>query len=259
MAEAAAAAAAAEAEAAGDAAAAAADADEAAPLTIYLFDAVTGRSVHVRRIARAGAVGPVAVALHGNWLVYSFWSSTRQRTELGVATLWEGAVGVGELTPWSSAPVARRARNESAGAPRAASSLGAAPPTLVHKTFVLPVGVRALAFVATREGVTPPALLVTTAADALLSLDLRMIDPRRPAADGEGAAAAAKLAAVEGLVPYSPFLPVRASLYLNHGVPLHRAHTVLTAPTDWESTGLVVSIGAEPRARERGAPRRAGG
>lgn len=96
----------------------------------------------------------------------------------------------------------------------------------------------------TRAGITPPALLVSTAADGLLSIDLRMIDPRRPS-PADGAASVGSVTAADGLVPYNPHFPVRHGMLLNHGVPLYRSRALLAAPTAWESSGLVLSLGLD--------------
>ena len=42
---------------------------------------------------------------------------------------------------------------------------GLPSPFVVHKVFVPPMTVRGLAFLASRNGVTPPALLMSTASD----------------------------------------------------------------------------------------------
>ena len=96
-----------------------------------------------------------------------------------------------------------------------------------------------------------------TAADALLSVDLRAVDPRRPLPAGaDGSAAGGAVTAADGLVPYSPFFPLRHGMQLNHGAPLSRVGTLLAAPTGWESTGLVVALGADARTRLRRRGRR---
>ena len=225
--------------------------DGAGGLTIFLFDAISGRTLNIRRIGRVAAMGPVSIALHENWLSFSYWSALSLRTELGVATLYEGAMGVKALTPWSQDAAAITAR--AAGIEEKSSAMGARPPIVVHKTFVIPVAVSGLIFAATRAGVTPPALLVTTAAGGIIALDARIIDPRRPIVAPPAVMDAALKA--EGLMPFNAFLPVRPGSYLNLGVPLHRLGTVLVAPTEWESTGLVVALG-EWRGEEREAQAR---
>jgi len=209
----------------------------ASSLTLMLLDAVTGRVLHSRR--HAGATGPVSLALHDNWVVYSFWNAGEARVELGVARLFEqGAVGTYELTPWAKAAPAGSPLRAAGGT----SAYGAAPPFVAHRVFVPPVPVASLAFLATKRGTTPATLLAATAAGALWSVDLRLIDPRRPALP-PGVEPRPNDKA-EGLLPFSPFLPLLPSALLSRGVPLHRVRALLTAGTDWESTGLVMAFGA---------------
>ncbi len=74
-------------------------------------------------------------------------------------------------------------------------------------------------------------------------MELRWLDPRRPVVSAE-AGKAQPTPSPEGLLPYSPFLPLHHSWFINHGVPLHRLETVLTSHTEWESTSLVAALGA---------------
>lgn len=214
---------------------ASAPANATATLSLFLFDTVTGRMLHERRIS--GAVGPVSVALQRNSVIFSYWSLAAARTELGVASLYEGAVDPTALTPWSRNPLASRPEN--------VSSVGAPLPIVVYKVFFLPgVGVRSLELTTTRAGITPPALLISTASDGVLSIDLRIIDPRRPLPAGaDGAASSGAVTALDGLMPYSPHLPIRHGMLLNHGAPLYRVNTLLSAPTDWESVTFVAALG----------------
>lgn len=167
------------------------------------------------------------------------------------------------LTPWS--------RNSIAARPRSLSSHGAAPPIVVQRSFVLPVSVRSIAFSRTKGGVTPSPLLLTTVNDGacarevpptmcadanatlvppspphprhhptdILSLDRRLVDPRRPTGEPRESDKA------EGLGQYTPLLPLRHTWLLNHGTPVPRLASLLPTPTAWESTALVIGLGLD--------------
>ena len=85
--------------------------------------------------------------------------------------------------------------------------------------------------------------LIKSHTTGLLSLELRWLDPRRPLIAAEPGKAA-PTPGPEGLLPYTPYLPLHHSWFLNHGVPLHRLSLVLTSHTEWESTSLVAALGA---------------
>jgi len=209
-----------------------------ASLTLLLLDGVSGRVLHSRR--HWGASGPVSLALYDNLVAYSFWNVVEARAEVGVARLFEqGAVDKHDLTPWARKPPA----GSPLLAPAATSAYGAAPPYVVHKVYVPPASVVGLTFLATKRGVTPASLLATTAAGGVLSVDLRLLDPRRPLlAPGAEPKVNDK---AEGLLPFSPYLPLLPAATLSRGAPLHRVRTLLTMGTDWESTGLVVAYGID--------------
>lgn len=52
-------------------------------LYVTLLDAISCRVLH--RVAHFYASGPVSLAMVENWLVYSYWNTRAQRTEVRVA------------------------------------------------------------------------------------------------------------------------------------------------------------------------------
>ena len=73
----------------------------------------------------------------------------------------------------------------------------------------------------------------------ILSLDRRLVDPRRPTGEPRESDKA------EGLGQYSPLLPLRHTWLLNHGSPVPRLASLLPTPTAWESTALVIGLGLD--------------
>ncbi len=109
---------------------------------------------------------------------------------------------------------------------------------VAHHTFVLPITVKALAVTRTHLGIAAPNLLFATAADDVWMVDRRIVEPRRPVGEPKDHEKA------EGLLQYSPHLPFRHSMLLTHGLRVPRLHTVLATPSQFESTTIVIGIGA---------------
>jgi hypothetical protein len=59
-------------------------------LTVFLYDAVTGRLVHVRR--HTTATGPVTLLTHDHWAVVTYWNPKGRRQELVSSSMYEGAI-----------------------------------------------------------------------------------------------------------------------------------------------------------------------
>ena len=203
-----------------------------ATLTIYLFDGVSGRLINTRR--HAGVTGPVHMQQNDNWLIYTFWNSQARRPELASAVLYEGAVDTYQLTPW-----AKKNPQLSQRSTRVSSTSGNTVPIVAFKTFILPVSVKGFLLTETLHRITPVHLLLLTESDGIMLLDRRLIDPRRPIAEPK------EFEKIEGLIQYSPYLPMRHSWILSHNTPVLRLHSALSIPTSFESTTLVVAFGLD--------------
>jgi len=107
-----------------------------------------------------------------------------------------------------------------------------------------------LAVTRTQHGVTTPHLLLSTAAEGVLMLDKRLVDPRRPAKEPTTSETA------EGLAQYSQALPLRHSWLLTTSAAVPRLHGLKATPTAYESTTLVTALGLD-HFFARAAPARA--
>jgi hypothetical protein len=201
-------------------------------LTIYLFDGVSGRLLNTRR--HSGATGPIHMQENDNWLIYTYWNSQARRPELASAVLYEGAVDTYQLTPWAKKNPQLTQRTSSVS-----STSGSTVPIVAFKTFILPVTVKGFSLTETLHGITPVHLLLMTESDGVMLLDRRLIDPRRPIAEPK------EFEKIEGLIQYSPYLPMRHSWLLSHNTPILRLHSALSIPTSFESTMLVAAFGLD--------------
>lgn len=109
---------------------------------------------------------------------------------------------------------------------------------VAHRSFILPVTVSDIAVTRTRYGITTPHLLLTTTQGGLLSIDRRLLDPRRPSEPPS------KSQQAEGLVQYSPVLPMRHNWLLTGGESVPGARLTHSAPSVFESTTLIAFLGA---------------
>jgi hypothetical protein len=177
-------------------------------ITVHLIDSVSGDIVH--RTTHSNAAGPISSVRSENWVFYSYWNTKARRVEMASMALYEGAVGKYKLNPWSTFSMDDEdssAAASSAGANALEntefSSFSADPdPIVLHRSFVFPAGVRAMAVTQSQRGITNKNILVGLLSGQVLSLDRRFLDPRRP--DTPPNPSEQK----EGLMQYSPFMPV---------------------------------------------------
>lgn len=176
----------------------------------------------------------MSIAKHEHWLLYTFWNAKAKRPEIATATLYDAVIDKHELTPWSSTPATKALL-----AGTTVSSVTRETPVVAHRTFALPATVTDIAVTRTLSGVTPIQVLLTLAGGNVLALDRRLVDPRRPQGEPTEAEKA------EGLLQYSPVLPLRHSWYLSLDKALARPVILQSHPSDFESTTLVAALGVD--------------
>ena len=136
-------------------------------ITVHLIDSVSGDVVH--RTSHSNAAAPISSVRSENWVFYSYWNTKARRVEMASMALYEGAVGKYKLNPWSTFSMDEEegAVASTSGAAGNAlentefSSFSADPdPIVLQRSFVFPVGVRALAVTQSQRGITNKNLLV---------------------------------------------------------------------------------------------------
>ena len=203
-------------------------------LFITLLDSVSGQILH--RVSHAHALvsdipeGPsttrVPVVVSENWIVYSFFNLQTRRTDIGVLTLHEGMIDKNGITAFSSPEQEL-----------SFSSLESAKPIVLSKTFGLAKAVTALGVTTTRAGISSKQYLLATSNDQVISLDRRMLDPRRP--NGE----LKESEKMEGLVKYDPLLPIMPMRTPSHVYEVSSVKSILSASANVESQTLVIAYG----------------
>lgn len=145
-------------------------------LFVTLIDSVSGEILH--RVSHShvteadmtdGASTNVPVVISENWVVYTFFNQRTRRTDVGVLTLHEGMIDKNGLTAFSGPEQEL-----------IFSSLESAKPIVLSKTFGLAKAISALGVTITKAGISSKQFLFATGNDQVVSMDRRLMDPRRP-------------------------------------------------------------------------------
>jgi hypothetical protein len=193
---------------------------------VYLIDTVTGRIIH--RVLHAHSSGPVYLVQTENWVVYSYWNQKARRSEMGSICLYEQAVEKYGLNPWTRPDFASTF-----------SSYAAPTPVVHHRSFIFPLAVKALATSTTIHGITTRHLVVGLTTNQVYTMDLRFMDPRRPAGKPT------PVQMQEGLMQYSPYLPLIPQQIVSYNTTVANLHTITSTPSAVESTSLVLAYGLD--------------
>uniref|UniRef100_A0A224YDN7 ER membrane protein complex subunit 1 n=1 Tax=Rhipicephalus zambeziensis TaxID=60191 RepID=A0A224YDN7_9ACAR len=185
-------------------------------VTVHLIDVITGAFIYSGSHKRAR--GPVHVVHSENWIVYCYHNEKSRRAEISVIELYEGAVQ----------------SNTSAF-----SSFNSPPGAIVeHQSYVFPSSIDAMVDTVTEKGITSKHVLLALPTGAILELPKALLDPRRPITP-------TALHREEGLVPYTPELPISAEHIVNYNQSVARVAGFATAASGLESTCLVVTYGLD--------------
>ena len=204
-------------------------------LFITLVDTISGqilyRASHSHRavesdIVEGAASSKVPVVISENWIVYSFFNQRTRRTDVGVLTLHEGMIDKNGITAFS-APEQELSF----------SSLESAKPIILSKTYGLAKTVTALGVTATKAGISSKQFLFATSNDQVISIDRRILDPRRP--NGE----LKESEKMEGLMRYSPLLPIMPMKTPSHVYEVSSVESIASTSVNVESQSLVIAYG----------------
>ena len=201
-------------------------------LFVNVIDTVSAQVVYRYSIlhasTRAAGLSSVQVCWIENNLFVSYWSGQAQRQELSSVSLFEGMIDKYGLGPFSSVKVDQKR-----------SSFNSPQPIALQKTFILPRKVTSMSHTVTERGITNKNLLLGLGGGQILTVDLRMLDPRRPANKPNAAEMEEKL------MQYVPFIPIHPFQVLSTNSTLPPVQRILSAPSKLESTSIVVSLGLD--------------
>jgi len=203
-------------------------------LFISLVDSVSGQILYRASHAHAlesditddAAPIEVPVVISENWIVYSFFNQRTRRTDVGVLTLHEGMIDKNGITAFT-APEQELSF----------SSLESAKPIVLSKTYGLAKAITAIGVTTTKAGISSKQFLFATANDQVISIDRRLLDPRRPTGELKDSEK------MEGLMKYSPLLPIMPLRTPSHVYEVSSVESIASASANVESQSLVIAYG----------------
>lgn len=202
-------------------------------LIVTALDTISGRVLYTREIP--GGVGPVKSILSEHWAAYNFWHQEHGRWYIGVIDtyypqpadldvinlMFSHASKNGTVSPYD------------------------APPNLIvqAEAFRTKFSASCLAVTKTAHGTTSKMLLLGTSNGQIISIDRRMLDPRRPKILPGTKPSPEQ--AYERLPPYHPELGVSGPSFITLYHRVERLQSIQTHPATLESSSLVFSYGLD--------------
>ncbi|OUC40057.1 hypothetical protein D917_04375 [Trichinella nativa] len=184
-------------------------------ITVTIFDAVAGNIIYVAKQKRS--LGPYRLLLCENWIIYTFWNEKYRRMEISVVEMYEG---------------------ESQSDPLSFSSYRQLQPIVYHQTYIFPQGLSAVAVSETEKAITPRFILLAMPFGGVVEIPKAFLDPRRTVN-------ITPELKEEGVIPYTPDLPIATDHIINYNQTLLSVRGIHTAPSGMESTSLVFIYGLE--------------
>ncbi|ORZ15782.1 hypothetical protein BCR42DRAFT_42767 [Absidia repens] len=194
-------------------------------LTVRVVDAVKGtilyEAVHHHVPASSFATSVHMVQME-NWIVYHFWSNDGKDTgyQAVVLELYEGSLE-NQRVPSTNF-----------------SSFDPLQPSIQSAAFAFPYPVQAMGVTTTRNGVSTRDILFALPSHQILTVNKRLLDPRRPTN------APTKEDQEEQLLPYAP-IPEERKMFLTYNLEVIGIQHIISAPALLESTSLVYAYGLD--------------
>jgi len=213
-----------------------ADGDAAPYVQVMLVDTVSGRLLHTA--THPGCTGPVRVLLGEHWLVYTAWSPSSHQYLITASEMYSNVTASDDVLSLVLGGPVDYSRHENQF-----DSFSAPLPHVASQTYAFATSIAALGTTFTRAGVTPKQVLIATAAGQLLTMDKRLLDPRRPVVAPSKMSMADR---EEMLIPYSPSLgAINPQSIVSYTHQIARPRALIAAPTTLESTSLVCTYGLD--------------
>ncbi|KAK0525706.1 hypothetical protein OC834_005067 [Tilletia horrida] len=233
---------------------------------LYLVDGVTGKilfETQARNVDVDASAGKgVQAVFVENWIVAAYVVSNEadpHSQRLLSVEVYEGGAAAAErgVFEWTGVfssfgrtsqdakktpmATATAADASAAGAGAGAGTEGAAAGLQVfQQTFIAPWGIRTLGTTRTKHGISTKSLLLANELNQLVSLNRRLLDPRRPVGRKPNAEEVEEM-----LFAYDALLPFEPRWVLSHIFPLGKVGKVLATPASIESTSLVFVHGLD--------------
>jgi ER membrane protein complex subunit 1 len=202
-------------------------------LTTYVVDSVTGAVLHTSTHVGVTSLTSIPAIVSENWFAYTFTSFDRVTgalsTQLIISELYESA------TPNDRGMLNNLPSNYSSFSADAA----AARPHVISQSFTIAEPISKLSVSQTAQGITSRQILAFLPnSNAIAGLPREILDPRRPT-DRDANATERE----EGLVRYSPELPLDPKMFLTHAREVMGIKYIMSTPSLLESTSMVFAFG----------------
>ncbi|OTA56850.1 DUF1620-domain-containing protein [Hypoxylon sp. EC38] len=216
--------------------------EQAASLTVYLLDTVSGQVLTSSTYEGVDPTKDITCAMAENWFVCSFFGQYKLRDaqpqylkgyQVVVTDLYESDKAndrgpLGDSANFSSLdPVD--------------FPTGPYLPSTVSKTYILSGPITSLAVTKTRQGITSRQLLAYMPdAHAIIGIPRLALEPRRPVGRDPTPAELE-----EGLSKYVPAIELNPQMQITHQRDVLGVREIITAPALLESTSLVFAYGID--------------
>ena len=210
-------------------------------LFVNVVDTVSGNVIYRIGHHDACLVPKPQVLVSENWVFYSFMNEKTRRTEIGVLSLYEGMIDKDGLTAFNT-PEQRGIFTSFD-----ADDLN---PVVLAKSYSIPKGIQAIGITLTESGISGKKILLAGTDGQIISVDRKMLEPRRPLGklkDSEKK---------EGLHQYMELIPSVPQMTLSHTYFVEGVTSIISASSDLESQSIILAYGGPDLFAARYAPSR---
>ncbi|GMH78133.1 hypothetical protein TrST_g12739 [Triparma strigata] len=194
-------------------------------LAITLYDVTSGKVLHRQTHTSSKLIDLI---ITDNWTIYLLYNPSTGRTEISVICLFSGLIPKDGIGIFHSSGVPKKSGPETIWSRE--------NPIALQRIYTLPKPCTSLTVGLSRFGIVPKSIFLTLQAGGIWSIDLRMLDPRRPSGDpnlGEKK---------EGLTKYDPIVPFVPTMVASTDRPLD-VTKIITSPKELESTIVIFGTG----------------
>jgi ER membrane protein complex subunit 1 len=207
--------------------------DKDSSLIVTALDAVTGRIIY--RQEHRGGNGPVKSIVSEHWAAYNFWQETQGRWYIGV---------IDTYYPQPDDLTAMKLLFSRGDANETVSPYDTRPDLIVEsESFRTKFAASCLAVTKTSHGTTSKMLLMGTTEGQIVSIDRRMLDPRRPKVLPGTKPTPEQV--YERLPPYQPEIGASGPSFITLYHRIERLRGIETHPATLESSTLVFAHGLD--------------
>ena len=202
-------------------------------ITATALDAISGKILYSQEHKRA--TGPIKSILSEHWAAYNYWNEEQGRWYIGVIDTYIAQPA--DLTAASLLLSSHHGNNT-------VSAYDEMPELIIEsQSFRTKYGASCLSVTQTAHGTAAKMLLFGTTSGQIISIDRRMIDPRRPKVLPGSKPTPQQ--AYERLPPFHPELPVNGPSFITLYHTIERLKSIKASAAILESSSLVFAHGLD--------------